>query len=309
LGIVGPNGAGKSTLLGLCTGALAPDAGTGSIGDSVVFASIDQRRSALHAEHTVLHEVAGQNAWVRLGERMQHVEGFLEQFLFPGAQKHALVGSLSGGERNRVLLARLLCAGGNVLVLDEPTNDLDLETLRALEEALVAFPGCALVVSHDRWFLDRVATRVVHLDGAGGVTVRSGDLSGLLGELATRRPGPRAATHAAPVRTAGATADTNATGAQRATAAAGAAASAGRGGAATERPKRLAPWEERECDALPDRIAALEAELAATDVRLAAPELYQGPIEELQRVTALRARLAAEVEQLTQRWEALESRR
>jgi ATP-binding cassette subfamily F protein uup len=293
LGIVGPNGAGKSTLLGLCTGSLRPDAGKVSIGDSVVFASIDQDRSALHDGNSVLQEVAGANAFVRLGDRMQHVEGFLDQFLFPGAQKHALVGSLSGGERNRVLLARLLCSGGNVLVLDEPTNDLDLETLRALEEALVAFPGCALIVSHDRWFLDRVATRVVHLDATGGVTVHSGDLSGLLGDLATRGPARRDAASAR--SPANATRRAREPGAER--------------DAAPVRKKGLAPWEARECDVLPDRIADVEARVAALDERLAAPELYQGPVEELQRVKTRRAALAAEVDELTRRWEELESRR
>jgi ATP-binding cassette subfamily F protein uup len=315
LGIVGPNGAGKSTLLGLCTGTLAPDAGKLSVGDSVVFAAIDQQRSALHAGHTVLEEVAGPNAWVRLGDRMQHVEGFLEQFLFPGARKHALVGSLSGGERNRVLLARLLCAGGNVLVLDEPTNDLDLETLRALEEALVAFPGSALVVSHDRWFLDRVATRVVHLDGAGGLTVHSGDLSGLLGELATRRADARVSVGTAGTAgTAGAAATAGAAEAKRAKGAgeameAGLADTEPASVALPKHAKRLAPWELRECDALPDRIAGLESELGRVNAQLTTPELYQGPVGELQRVTARRAALAAQIEELTQRWEELEGRR
>src|SRR5690606_3873256 len=121
--------------------------------------------------------------YVFVGGRSQRIETFLEQFLFPGEMKHARIDSLSGGERNRVLIAKLLCAGGNVLVLDEPTNDLDLISLRALEDALLAFPGAAIVVSHDRWFLDRIATRVVHMDGSGHARVHEGDLSLLLERL------------------------------------------------------------------------------------------------------------------------------
>jgi ATP-binding cassette subfamily F protein uup len=297
LGISGPTGGGKSTLLARCTGALAPAAGMVSVGASVVFAAIDPRGGALDDGLTVLQEVAGPNAYVRLGDRLRHVEGFLDQFLFPGAHKHALVGTLSGGERNRVLLARMLCAGGNVLVLDEPTNDLDLMTLRALEEALAAFAGCVLVVSHDRWFLDRVATRVVHLDGLGRVTQHAGGLDGRLGDHALRRDGrgdgpaprasPRPRDRAARAGNAGDT----------------------RTGAPTPRPRRLAPWEERECESLPDRIGSLEAELAALDARLASPELYRGPVEERRSVTERRSRLAAQVAELTRRWEELESRR
>ena len=129
------------------------------------FAGIDQTRSDLSPDKTVLQEVAGGNDYVVVAGRGVRVETFLEQFLFPGAMKHARIGSLSGGERNRVLLAKLLCAGGNVLVLDEPTNDLDLASLRALEDALLAFPGASIVVSHDRWFLDRIATHILAFEG------------------------------------------------------------------------------------------------------------------------------------------------
>ncbi|MCA8953859.1 MAG: ABC-F family ATP-binding cassette domain-containing protein, partial [Planctomycetes bacterium] len=187
IGIVGPNGAGKTTLLRLCLGQLAPDGGEVGVGPTVKFAGIDQARSALDPQKTVLEEVSNGNDFVFVGGRDLRVETFLEQFLFPGAMKHQSVARLSGGERNRVLLARMLCEGGNVLVLDEPTNDLDLASLRALEDALLAFSGSVLVVSHDRWFLDRVATRIVHLDGSGEVRLHAGDLSGLLEKLADER--------------------------------------------------------------------------------------------------------------------------
>ncbi|MBM3960951.1 MAG: ATP-binding cassette domain-containing protein [Planctomycetes bacterium] len=124
-------------------------------------------------DKTVLQEVAGGNDYVVVAGRGVRVETFLEQFMFPGAMKHARVGSLSGGEKNRVLLAKLLCAGGNVLVLDEPTNDLDLASLRPIEDALLAFTGSSIAVSHDRWFLDRIATRIVHLDRAGARGARA----------------------------------------------------------------------------------------------------------------------------------------
>ncbi len=183
IGIVGPNGAGKSTFLKLCMDQLQPSLGSVQRGSTVKFASIDQRRSDLDENKTVLEEVAGKNDYVKVGDRMQRIESFLEQFLFPSAMMRARIGSLSGGERNRVLLAKLLSAGGNVLVLDEPTNDLDLMTLRVLEEALVAFPGVVLVVSHDRYFLDRVATRILFMDGHGNSRVHEGDMSGLLDKL------------------------------------------------------------------------------------------------------------------------------
>ena len=167
VGVAGPNGAGKSTFLALCTGALAPDRGEVLVGETVKIATIDQKRSELDPAKTVLEEVAGKSTTMLVGERTMRVESFLERFLFPGDRKHQKVAELSGGERNRILLAKLLGKGGNVLVLDEPTNDLDVATLRVLEDAIARFEGTVLVVSHDRWFLDRVATRIVFFEGRG----------------------------------------------------------------------------------------------------------------------------------------------
>ncbi|MBM3985208.1 MAG: ATP-binding cassette domain-containing protein, partial [Planctomycetes bacterium] len=200
LGIVGPNGAGKSTLIGLLTGLIPSDTGRVETGETVRFMGIDQQRSALDPALTLAQTVAGRADIVTVDGRSQRVEGFLERFGFPVARQQTLVANLSGGERSRLLLATLLLAGGNVLVLDEPTNDLDLQTLRSLEEALLAFPGAVLVVSHDRWFLDRVATHVLHLDGHGGARLHTGDLSSLLARLKAEAAAERGAPAGPPAR-------------------------------------------------------------------------------------------------------------
>jgi ATP-binding cassette subfamily F protein uup len=284
LGLVGPNGAGKTTLLRLAIGALAPDSGTVEVGETVRVATIDQMRDDLDSSKSVIQEVAGQADHVVIGERTVRIEGFLERFLFPGAMKYVPIGRLSGGERNRVLLAKLFCAGGNVLALDEPTNDLDLATLRALEEALIAFPGTVIVVSHDRWFLDRVATRILYLDGKGGTRMHFGDMSGLLALLAAEREAVRAPAPAA------ATTGARSPGPRR-----------------EAKPKRRTPWQQKELDGLPELITAAETEIASLDERLADPRLYTGPKEEIQRVRARRDEVQAEVVKLYARWEELEA--
>jgi ATP-binding cassette ChvD family protein len=165
VGIIGPNGAGKTTLFRMLTGAEPPDAGEIRIGPTVRLAYVDQSRQALDDRKTVWQEISGGLDTIKVGPYETSSRGYVGRFNFKGAQQQQLVGELSGGERNRVHLARVLRAGGNVLLLDEPTNDLDVETLRALEEALLAFPGCAVVISHDRWFLDRIATHILAFEG------------------------------------------------------------------------------------------------------------------------------------------------
>ncbi len=169
VGVVGENGAGKTTLLRMILGQETPDRGTIEIGPSVVFCYVDQTRDTLDPEKTVYDEVAEGGDVIRVGREEVNVRTYLARFLFRGSDQRTLVGSLSGGERNRLQLAKLLKRGGNVLVLDEPTNDLDLQTLRVLEEALQSFPGCAIVVTHDRYFLDRVATHILAFEGDGKV--------------------------------------------------------------------------------------------------------------------------------------------
>ncbi|HZU60142.1 MAG TPA: energy-dependent translational throttle protein EttA, partial [Solirubrobacteraceae bacterium] len=165
VGVIGPNGAGKTTLMRLITGQEKPDAGTLKLGDSVQLAYVDQSRADLDADSTVWQEISGGADQIKLGERTVNSRAYVAGFNFRGTDQQKKVGKLSGGERNRLHLAKLLRSGGNVLLLDEPTNDLDTDTLRALEEALLAFAGCAVVVSHDRWFLDRIATHILAFEG------------------------------------------------------------------------------------------------------------------------------------------------
>ncbi|MGZ4403247.1 MAG: energy-dependent translational throttle protein EttA [Gaiellaceae bacterium] len=165
VGVIGANGAGKTTLLRMITGQEQPDAGTLRLGDTVELAYVDQSRDALDPDKTVWEEVSGGAEQIPLGDRTVNSRAYVAGFNFKGTDQQTKVAKLSGGERNRLHLAKLLRTGGNLLLLDEPTNDLDVDTLRALEEALLAFAGCAVVVSHDRWFLDRIATHVLAFEG------------------------------------------------------------------------------------------------------------------------------------------------
>ena len=177
LGIIGPNGAGKSTLFNILAGKDTPDAGSVEIGDTVQIAFVDQSRDALDANKTVWEEVSDGLDNIIVGNYTIPSRAYLGRFNFKGADQQKRVGDLSGGERNRLHLAKLLKSGGNVLLLDEPTNDLDVETLRALEEAILAFPGSALIISHDRWFLDRVATHILAFEGDSQVEFFPGTYS------------------------------------------------------------------------------------------------------------------------------------
>ncbi|MCB9947376.1 MAG: energy-dependent translational throttle protein EttA [Rhodospirillaceae bacterium] len=165
VGVIGPNGAGKTTLFRMITGQEKPDSGTVAIGDTVVLGYVDQSRDSLNADKTVWEEIAEGADEIDLGKRKIQSRAYVGAFNFKGPDQQKKVGQLSGGERNRVHLAKMLKSGANVLLLDEPTNDLDVDTLRALEEALLAFPGSAVVISHDRWFLDRIATHILAFEG------------------------------------------------------------------------------------------------------------------------------------------------
>ena len=177
VGIIGPNGAGKTTLFKMLTGLDAPDSGSIKIGDTVQMSYVDQSRDTLNAEKTVYEEITEGVEHMVVGNREIHGRAYVASFNFKGTDQQKLVGKLSGGERNRVHLAKTLKSGGNLLLLDEPTNDLDVDTLQALESGLESFPGCAVVISHDRWFLDRVATHVLAFEGDSQVRWFEGNFS------------------------------------------------------------------------------------------------------------------------------------
>jgi ATP-binding cassette ChvD family protein len=180
VGVIGANGAGKTTLFRILTGQEKPDAGKFRIGDTVKLSYVDQSRDTLDAKKSVWQEIADGQDQIKVGDYTIPSRSYLARFNFRGADQQKMVGELSGGERNRVHLAKLLRSGGNVLLLDEPTNDLDVETLRALEEALLEFPGCAVTISHDRWFLDRIATHMLAFEGDSQVVWFEGNYAGYL---------------------------------------------------------------------------------------------------------------------------------
>ena len=283
IGIIGPNGAGKTTLLNIMLGRLAPDSGSVKLGTRLEVAYFDQLRNQLDENASVLDNVAGGSDKVVVNGAPKHVMGYLQDFLFPPERARVPVRALSGGERNRLLLAKLFTKPANVLVLDEPTNDLDVETLDLLEDLLMEFNGTVLLVSHDRAFLDNVVTGVLAFEGEGIVREYVGGYEDWLRQrpvAATDAPARRAPAKEAP-----------------------AAAPAAR----PERARKLSFNEQRELEALPGRIEALENELAQLQARLGDTALYR---EQPAEVAALNARLAAaeaELEQAFARWEELEA--
>jgi sulfate-transporting ATPase len=175
VGIIGPNGAGKSTIFRMITGREKPDSGKILIGKTVKLAHVDQSRDALQGDKTVFEDISGGQDSIVVGKFSMPARSYLARFNFRGADQQKLVGQLSGGERGRLHIAKMLVSGGNVLLLDEPSNDLDVETLRALEEALLEFAGSVLVISHDRWFLDRIATHILAFEGDSQVVFFDGN--------------------------------------------------------------------------------------------------------------------------------------
>jgi len=286
VGIVGGNGMGKSTLLRVLLGEQAPDAGTVRRGVNTQPLFLDQTRSTLDDRQSVVEAVAAQNDHVFLEDGPVHVRTFLRMMLLDDRVAAARVADLSGGERNRVQLARLLREGGNLLVLDEPTNDLDLMTLSALEEALAAFPGCALVVSHDRWFLDRVATSILAFEGDGRVTKYAGNYSDYL-----------EAREAAAVAASEAAAE-----AQRAVAAASKPATPAK---PAPKPAGLTSPEKRELAGMEAAIEAAEAAVAAATEAVNDPTLYTRGAADIAAAQARLSAAEAEVARLYARWEAL----
>jgi ATP-binding cassette subfamily F protein uup len=309
IGLIGANGAGKTTLLRLLLGELTPDSGEVRRGANVQVAYYDQQREQLDPERTVVDTLADGNDSVEVNGIRRHVHGYLQDFLFSPERARSPVKALSGGERNRLLLARLFTRPANVLVLDEPTNDLDLETLELLEAQLVAWPGTLLLVSHDRRFMDNVITSTLVFEGEG----RIGEFVG--GYEDWRR---QANASAATVKDARGTAN-NAGGTAKGaggtaknaggTVTAGATDRGSTGRAATAVPakRKLSFKEQRELEALPAKIEALEEEQARLGAAVSAPGFYTKPAAEIHAAMARLEALPAELDAAMRRWDELDS--
>ncbi len=292
IGLIGPNGAGKTTLIRLLLGELPPDAGTVRRGANLQVAYYDQQREQLDPARTVFDTIGEGRDTVTVNGVTRHVQGYLRDFLFPAERARSPVRALSGGERNRLLLARLFARPANVLVLDEPTNDLDIETLELLEAQVVAFPGTVLLVSHDRTFLDNVVTSTLVFEGGGRVQEYVGGHDDWLWQ--------RSATNSSrPELT-----PSRAEGDAPALPPASAQATDPRSQAA----KRLGFNEQRELAALPERIEALERELGTLAARVNAPEFYREEKAAIEEALARLADLEAELASTYARWDALDSR-
>ncbi|PWG63706.1 ATP-binding cassette domain-containing protein [Spiribacter halobius] len=281
IGIIGPNGSGKTTLLRLLLGEITPDRGHVRLGTRLEVAYFDQHRAVLDESLSARDNVAGGEEFLDLGDgRRRHVMGYLQDFLFTPERAHAPISALSGGERNRLLLARLFARPSNLLVLDEPTNDLDVETLELLEERLMDYPGTLLLVSHDRAFLDNVVTSTLVLEGGG----RVGEYVGGYSDWLRQRPAPAAT----PAR---ATAGSREPQRPR-----------GRGG-------KLSYKDALELEALPERIETLEAALERATAAVNDPNLYERGRAAVEAATAELERVQTELEQAYERWERLEAER
>ena len=303
IGLIGPNGSGKTTLLRLLVGEDEPDAGQVHRGARLQIAYFDQQREQLDPDRAVADSVNDGNATVVVNGQPRHVIGYLADFLFPRERAQSPVRSLSGGERNRLLLARLFARPANVLVLDEPTNDLDIETLELLEELIGAFDGTVLLVSHDRAFLDNIVTSTLAFEGEGRVVEYVGGWQDYLRQSAGRASGAAAESGETTGRSAGRPPHT----------------ASGRGGAGEESKepavlptvppgsrRKLSYNEQRELDALPSRIEALETEQAALKTELEGPDFYKSPGDRITRVMTRLEEVGIELERLLGRWVELD---
>ena len=281
VGVVGPNGVGKTTMLKIILGELEPTAGNVTIGKRTEFNYVDQTRLELNEDNSVMEEVSQGVDFVQFGEETISVRAYLSRFLFSNERINDRIGNLSGGEKNRVLLAKILKRGGNFLILDEPTNDLDLQTLRVLEEALINFQGTSLVVSHDRWFLDRVCDRVIVFEGDGVVTINEGNYSYYL----EKRRALDATAAAAKVKPAKEKRVRN----------------------NEDKPRKLKWAEEQELSTTEETILAAEGEVEEIEAQLNDPAFY---IENSEKAVAMSVELEEKktaIKALYERWEELEA--
>jgi ATP-binding cassette subfamily F protein uup len=308
VGIIGPNGIGKTTLLRILLGQLKPDSGSVRLGTNLAIASFDQLRDQLDPNKTARENVADGTDFLMINGQKKHVLGFLQEFLFSPDRAHTLASFLSGGERNRLLLAKIMSKPANVLVLDEPTNDLDAETLELLEDLLPQFSGTVFLVSHDRAFLNNVATSTIVFEGNAQVGEYDGGYDDWLRfrdqrSAAAIATAPRSDATASRSSSATPAAPSNTASAAPATATAPATAPT----PAAARTKRLSFRDQRELDALPDRIAELESRQKELEQQLAAPGFFQSGSAKITEVTTELSRIAEELAHCFQRWEALES--
>jgi ABC transport system ATP-binding/permease protein len=287
IGLIGPNGAGKTTLIRLLLGDLKPDAGEINLGTQLEVAYFDQHRLTLREDWNALENVAEGREYIELDGRRKHALGYLQDFLFTPERARAPITMLSGGERNRLLLAKLFAQPSNLLVMDEPTNDLDVETLELLEERLGEYTGTLILVSHDREFLDNVVTSCLVFEGEGQVNEYVGGYSDWLRQRGSRITAARRTELAAVA-------------APPASAAPAATASA------TAPKKKLSYKDQRELEQLPLKIEQLEAKLAELGLRMADPGFYQRPAGEVAAAGAELARLQAELDAAYARWAELD---
>ena len=289
IGLIGPNGSGKTTLLRLLVGELTPDAGEVRRGARLQIAYFDQQREQLDPETTVADSVNEGNSTVVINGQPRHVIGYLADFLFPRERAQSPVRSLSGGERNRLMLARLFARPANVLILDEPTNDLDIDTLELLEELIGAFEGTVLLVSHDRAFLDNIVTATLAFEGEGAVREYVGGWADYLRQSSARGAARRADAVDPPARRSG-------------------TGPAGDPVESASTRRKLSFNERRELDTLPSRIEALETEQATLKAELESPDFYKSGADRIQTVMTRIEEAAGELETLLARWMELEER-
>lgn len=287
IGLIGANGAGKTTLLRILLGQLPPNSGTVRHGTNLNIGYFDQMRGQLDENATLAETISPGSEWVEIGNERKHIMSYLEDFLFPAARAQSPVRSLSGGERARLALARMFAQPTNVLVLDEPTNDLDIETLELLENLIQDYTGTVLLVSHDRSFLNNVVTQVIAAEGQGLWSEYVGGYD----EWLAQRPTPSSVDTAA-----------------KATAKPVESAPKANPAPKTQKLGRLAPWEEKELAQLPEDIAAIEAEQAELAEQLAAPDLYKDGNSQADAINAQLGALNDKLEALFERWELLEAK-
>src|SRR5690625_765351 len=310
IGVLGPNGAGKTTLLKILLGHLQPDQGSVRHGTQLDIGFFDQMRSSLDEDSTVIDAINPGNEWVEIGQQRKHVVSYLEDFLFEPAQAQAPVRTLSGGERARLALARLFTQPTNVLVLDEPTNDLDIETLELLEELLADYAGTVLLVSHDRSFLNNVVTQVIVAQGEGQWQEYVGGYDDWLEQQLAQQQAQKTTQHQG-AKTAARSAEANvqAPATKESKAATQPETRTTQDSARPTRRSRLAPWEAKELEALPEKIASLEKRQAELADKLADPNLYDEGPEKAQEIEAQIEQTEEEMLELFESWENLEAKK